>query len=149
MVVALLAVLGVDLAVILAVLAVLLMRRRWVSRQPGSFKGAIRVVDGESDGLGRRWNRGFGRWVRDVLVWTKGPLLFRNEFVAVGAVTGTARDDESRVIRRVGKEPVVVSVDVDGGARIEMATAGANLSRAVGPFAAVEPPSGAAADLLP
>ena len=52
MVIALLAVLGVDLIVIVAFLGVVLSRRRWVSRQPGAFKGAIRVVDGEVSGLG-------------------------------------------------------------------------------------------------
>ena len=39
MLIALLAVLGVDLIVIVVLLAVVLLRRRWVSRQPGAFKG--------------------------------------------------------------------------------------------------------------
>ena len=51
MVIALLAVLGVDLIVIVAFLGVVLSRRRWVSHQPGAFKGAVRVVDGEVPGL--------------------------------------------------------------------------------------------------
>ena len=51
MVIALLAVLGVDLIVIVVLLGVLLTRRRWVSHQPGAFKGAVRVVDGEVPGL--------------------------------------------------------------------------------------------------
>jgi hypothetical protein len=93
MVIALLAVLGVDLIVIVAFLGVVLSRRRWVSRQPGAFqpgafKGAVRVVDGEVSGLGAKWQRGYGRWVRDVLVWTKKPLLFRNELVAVDGLAG-------------------------------------------------------------
>ena len=45
--IALLAVLGVDLSVIVAVMAVVLARRRWVSRQTGAFQGAIRVIEGE------------------------------------------------------------------------------------------------------
>jgi hypothetical protein len=40
MLIALLAVLGVDLIVIVAFLAVVLSRRRWVSHQPDAFKGA-------------------------------------------------------------------------------------------------------------
>jgi hypothetical protein len=48
MVIALLAVLGVDLIVIVA------------------FFDA---------GLGPKWQRGYGRRVRDVLVWAKAPLL--------------------------------------------------------------------------
>ena len=64
----LLAVLGVDLIMIVVLLGVMLTRRRWVSHQPGALKGAIRVVDGEVPGLGPKWKRGYGRWVRDVLV---------------------------------------------------------------------------------
>jgi hypothetical protein len=81
MLIALLAVLGVDLIVIVVLLAVVLSRRRWVSHQPGAFKGAIRIVQGDVRGLGRKWRRGYGRWVGQVLVWTKAPFLFRNELV--------------------------------------------------------------------
>ena len=47
MIITLLVVLAVELIVVVAVLAFMLARKRWVSHQPGSFKGAIRVVDGE------------------------------------------------------------------------------------------------------
>ena len=30
----------------------------------------------------------FGGWVRDVLVWTKAPLMVRNELVAVDRLCG-------------------------------------------------------------
>jgi hypothetical protein len=102
MVIALLAVLGVDLIVIVAFLGVVLSRRRWVSRQPGAFKGAVRVVDSEVPGLGPKWQRGYGRWVRDVLVWTKKPLLFRNELVAVDGPAGEARTAEPGEVKRSG-----------------------------------------------
>jgi hypothetical protein len=39
MLIALLAVLGVDLVTIVCLIAILLSRRAWVSRQPGAFKG--------------------------------------------------------------------------------------------------------------
>ena len=81
MLIALLAVLGVDLIVLVAVAAVVLTRKRWVKRQPGDVRGVIRVAGGEVDGLHTKWGRGYGHWVRDVLVWTKGPFLFRNEVV--------------------------------------------------------------------
>jgi hypothetical protein len=41
---------GVDLIVIVAFFGVVLSRRRWVGRQPGAFKGAVRVVDSEVPG---------------------------------------------------------------------------------------------------
>ncbi len=54
MLIALLAVLGVDLVVLAFLVAVLLSRRAWVSRQRGAFKGMIRVVDGEVPRLRRK-----------------------------------------------------------------------------------------------
>jgi hypothetical protein len=81
MLIALLAVLGVDLVVIVVLLAFVLVRRRWVKRQPHSFRGVIRVSAGEIDGLRPKWGRGYGRWVGSVMVWTKAPFLFRNASV--------------------------------------------------------------------
>jgi hypothetical protein len=40
------------------------------------------------------WRRGYGRWVRDVLVWTKAPLMFRNELVAVDGLAGEVHPAE-------------------------------------------------------
>jgi hypothetical protein len=140
MVIALLAVLGVDLIVIVAFLAVVLSRRRWVSRQPGAFKGAVRVVHGEVSGLGPKWRRGSGRWVRDVLVWTKAPLMFQNELVAVDGLAGEARAAEPGEVKRVGDDPVILALAADGGARVEVAAAEADRGRALGPLAAPAPP---------
>ena len=87
MLIAFLVVLGVDLAIIVGFVVLVVGRRRWVKRQPGVFSGAIRVTSGEVEGLAPKWKRGYGRWVRDVLVWTKTPFYFRNELVPVDGVT--------------------------------------------------------------
>jgi hypothetical protein len=139
-VIALLAVLGVDLIVIVVLLGVVLSRRRWVSREPGAFKGAVRVVEGEVPGLAPKWQRGYGRWVRDVLVWTKKPLLFRNELVAVDGLAGEARAAEPGEVKRVGNDPVILPLAADGGARVEVATASDDRGRALGPLVASAPP---------
>jgi hypothetical protein len=119
MLIALLAVLGVDLIVIVVLLASVLSRKRWVKRRPGAFRGAIRIAEGEVDGLGPKWARGYGRWVRDVLVWTKAPLLFRNEIIATDGLDEQrpARRDE---VKRLGDQPVVVRVRM-GSATAEIA----------------------------
>jgi hypothetical protein len=78
----LIALLGVDLIVVVALATLVFTRKRWVKRQPGAFRGAIRVLDGKVDGLKPQRRRGYGRWVRDVLVWTKRPLLFGNDLVS-------------------------------------------------------------------
>jgi Protein of unknown function (DUF2550) len=133
-------VLGVDLIVI-APLGVVLSRRRWVSHQPGAFKGVVRVVDGEVPGLGPKWQRGYGRWVRDVLVWTKKPFLFRNELVAVDGLAGEARTAEPGEVKRVGSDPVILPLAAEGGARVEVATAADDRGRALGLLAAPAPPT--------
>jgi hypothetical protein len=135
MLIALLAVLGVDLLVIVVLLAVVLTRRRWVSRQPGAFKGAIRVIEGDVPGLKAKWRRGYGRWVRDILIWTKGPFFFRNELVPADALAGGARPAEPGEVRRLGKHPAVVPLAVDDGARIEVAASADGREQASGPFA--------------
>jgi hypothetical protein len=95
--IALLIALGVDLIVVVALAVLVLGRRRWLKRQPGEFAGAIRVSSGDIDGLGPKWRRGSGRWVRDVLVWSKAPLMLRNELVPVDRLCSEreAQADES------------------------------------------------------
>ena len=112
MLIALLAVLGVDLIVLVAFAALVLGRKRWVKRQPDVFRGAIRVASGEIDGLGPKWRRGYGRWVRDILVWTKAPFLFRNELVATDSL-GEQRPARTDEVKRLGDHPGVIRVTAE------------------------------------
>lgn len=133
MIIALLAVLGVDLIVLAALAAAVIGRRRWLKRQPGDFQGAIRVSGGEVDGLGPKWKRGHGRWVRDVLVWSKAPLLFRNELVPVDGFAGE-RTAEPGEVKRLGGSPVVIDLSTSG-ASVQIAVRKEHRALAVGPFA--------------
>jgi len=135
MLIALLALIGVDLIVIVVLLAGVLGRKHWITRQPGAFKGAVRVVDGDVPGLGVKWTRGYGRWVRDILVWTKAPFLFRNELVLADSLLTGARAAKPGEVKRLGKHPTVLVVAVEGGGRIDIASADGP-ERALGPFAA-------------
>lgn len=135
MLIALLAVLGVDLWVIIVMLVVVVTRKRWVSHQPGAFKGAIRVIEGDVPGLRAKWKRGYGRWVRDILIWTNSPFLFRNELVLADALAGETRAAKPGEVRRLGKHPAIVPLVADGGARIKVATSADARERAPGPFA--------------
>lgn len=136
MVIALLALLGVNLIVIVVLLVTLLGRKRWVSRRPGAFRGAIRVTRGQVPGLGPKWKRGYGHWVHDVLIWTKAPLLLRNETVAAESLVAGTRTAEPGEIRRLGKDPVVVTLAVEHGATVEIASRDAP-DNGLGPFAPV------------
>jgi hypothetical protein len=133
MLVALLVLLGVDLIVVVGVLAMIIARRRWLKHQPGDFPGAIRVAGGDVDGLGPKWKRGHGRWVRDVLVWSKAPFMLRNELVPVDRVAGEHAAERGGV-KRLGENPIVVEL-VTNGATVQVAAKQENRGLAVGPLA--------------
>lgn len=83
---------GVGLIVIVVVLA----RPRRVGRQRGAVRGAIRVAGGDVPGLRAKCKRRYGRWVCEILVWARAPLLSCSELVAArgiasAALTGRAR----------------------------------------------------------
>jgi hypothetical protein len=132
MLIALLALIGVDLVVVVVLAVFIFGRKRWVKRQSSAFRGAVRVASGEVDGLGTKWKRGYGRWVRDVLVWTKGPFLFRNEIVAAGGFEdqGPANPDE---VKRLGDQPTMIRVRMEG-ATVEVAADGADTELLLGPY---------------
>ena len=129
--------LGVDLIVIVVLLGVVLSRKRWVMRQPGAFQGAIRVASGEIDGFRPKWVRGYGRWVRDVLVWTKAPFLFRNELVAADGLD-LQRPAATHEVKRLGDHPVVAQL-ASGSAHVEVAAHDDERTLLLGPYGASVP----------
>jgi hypothetical protein len=132
MLIALLAILGVDLIVIVVLLAGVLVRRRWIARQAGAFPGAIRLADGEFDGLGSKWRKGYARWIRDVLVWTKAPFLLRNELVPADRLDRerTAAPGE---VKRLGDAPIVLALS-SGQATVEIAASREHRDVLLGPY---------------
>jgi hypothetical protein len=139
MLIALLAILGVDLIVLVAVAALVFGRRRWLKRQPGEFVGAVRLTGGEIEGFGPKWKRGSGRWVRDVFVWSKAPFMFRNELLPIDRQVGERRTD-SRDVKRLGEKPVVVEFAA-GDAVLEVATKAEQRDLVIGHFAAQSTPA--------
>src|SRR3954454_9054847 len=106
MLIALLAILGVNLIVVAVLLVFVLSRKRWVKRQAGSFRGAIRLSSGEIDGLPSKWRRGDGRWVRDALAWTKAEFFFPTDLVAPDGLA-EQRPAVPEGVKRLGDQPIV------------------------------------------
>jgi hypothetical protein len=119
MLIALLVVLGVDLAVVVAIALVVIGHKRWLKKQPGEFGGAIRVSSGEVSRLGPKWKRGSGRWVRDVLMWNGAPLGLRNHVIGIDRIAREHKADAGE-FKRLGEHPVVAELNV-GTAVIDLA----------------------------
>ena len=137
MVIAVLILLGVNLVVIVAFVTIVAGRRRWLTKQPGAFLSAIRVTTGDVDGLPSTWKRGTGRWVRDVLVWSKAPFMFRTELVPIDRLSGQ-RDAEHGEVKRLGDHPQVVEVAA-GDAKVEVAAKAEDHRQLTGPFTTPAP----------
>lgn len=136
MLIALLALLGIDLWIVLVLLVTVVLRRRWVKRRPGIFAGAVHVVDGAVEGLSPKWARGYGRWVGSALVWTPRPFLLRNVLVALDESRGPPRPARPGEVKHLGEEPVVVTLQARGQGRLEVAARHDEAALALGPFAA-------------
>src|SRR3954468_16413495 len=135
MLIGLLIVLGVNLVVVVAVAVLVLGRRRWLKRQPGEFAGAIRVSSGGIDGISTKWKRGSGRGVRDVLVWSKPPFMFRNELVPIDCFLRERKANNGEV-KRLGDRPVIIEF-ASSNAKIEVAARVERSDRVTGPFSAI------------
>ena len=142
----LIALVGVNVIVFLRFVVFVLTRKRWVKRQTGALRGVIRVAGGAIDGLRPGWQRGYGRWIRDVLVWAKGPFLFRMELVADGlgerrpAEPGEANGlGDRRIVIRVRADPATVEVAAadNGDAEFSLGPHRAHVDATVGPASAV------------
>jgi hypothetical protein len=85
--------------------------------------------------LGTRWRRGYGGWVREIVIWAKAPFLFRNQLVVADAAAGAARAAKPGEVMWVGKHAAMVVLAAGVGARIEVAVPADGRERAAGPFA--------------
>lgn len=70
--------------------------------------------------------------MRDVLVWSKAPFMFRNELVPIDRFAGE-RPAEPGEVKRLGKNPVVVELSTNG-ATIQVAAKEEDRALAVGPL---------------
>jgi hypothetical protein len=152
MVIALLAVLGVDLIVIVASSVSCSRAGAGSAASPARSRAPSGSWTARCRGWGPKWKRGYSRWVRDVLVWTKAPLMFQNELVALDGLAGEVRAAEPGDVKRVGSDPMILPLAADGGARVEVAAAADDvggrsgrwrplLDRDIGPGRAARPPN--------
>ncbi len=127
MLIALLVLLGVDLLVIVGLVVAMVLRRRWLG-QHGAFKCRMRVTDGTLEGLSHHWRSGRVRWVHDVLVFSRAPLLFASWLLPVDKVGAETRRPKEREVNGLGETAAVGRLMIGGGA-VELAVpAGSELA---------------------
>jgi hypothetical protein len=146
MVVAILLVaLGIPLWLVAGMVLGALYNRRKFKQAPGVFRGKVRLVAGTLGSLKTTWGRApaYGRWVHDVLLLNQGLALARVLPVPIkGVVTGPDKADPAEV-KGLGPAPMVLTLEVDGDATVELAVGEPDQLRMLGPFsaAAVPPPA--------
>ena len=132
---ALVVLLLVDLAAILVVLTAWLRRRHCITGRRGSFKGKLRVVEGEVGGLSGKWSTGYGHWVRDVLVWDAAPFVWRTKVIGVDGTDVSCIHGANGSVSHLGKRPIVTPLLADRRTRLELATSEEDRDLVLGPFA--------------
>jgi hypothetical protein len=133
MAIALLALIGVDLWLILVLAVATIHRRRTVIGRRGAFKGKLRVAEGELEGFSPKWTSGYGHWARDVLVWNPTPFMVRTATIPVnGSDTSAIRQAG---VKGLGRHPLVVPLVAEHRVRLELAAAEEDRELVLGPFA--------------
>ena len=135
MLIALLAFLGVDLIVIVALVLAMIARRRWLTRR-GAFPSRVWLSEGNSDELSNKKRKGRARWIRNVLVFSHGPFLFSNDIVLIDRVQGVPRPALPGEVKRLGSDPVIILFETDG-ATVSLAADGEHTQDALAPFETV------------
>jgi len=134
---ALLALLGVPLWLILGWLAGALWHRRDIQKNlPDVFKMKARVVEGSYRHLDGNYSRiaALAIWAHDILIIEKGLLLARNLHFAVADDIQTPQPADPKQVKGLGDKPVTMQFRLDDGTIIEIALSSEMATLAQGPF---------------
>jgi len=135
----LLAALGVPLWLIVGVLAAGLLSRKAFKKAPGVFPAKLRLSAGVASGIKSSWPRlpAYARWVHDVLLVHHGLALVRNSALPVAEVSGRIVSGKPEEVKRLGPQPMLLSVVLDNGATVDVAAPAEARDVMVGPFTGV------------
>jgi hypothetical protein len=136
MLVAIGALLGIPLWILIGWLAAGLWHRHETNQLPGIFKTKIRVVSGNYRHTGAKFPLIAGRaiWAHDVLILEEGLLIPRTLHFKIEEGVRPAQPADPELVKGLGDSPVTVLYQVDEGAVIEVAAQGEDAARAQGPF---------------
>jgi hypothetical protein len=136
-IIAILALLGVPLWLILGWLGAALWHRHDVEKNlPGLFKMKVRVVEGSYRHLDGNFSRiaSIAIWAHDILIIEKGLLLGRNMHFAIADGLQPPQPADPKQVKRLGDSPVTMQFRLDDGTVIEVAASSKESTLAQGPF---------------
>jgi hypothetical protein len=136
--VALLALLGVPIWLLVGMIGAAVWSRRNFARTPGVFKAKVRRVGGDISGVPDSWPRraAYARWVHDVLLVHHGVALVRNIPLPVADRDARVEPVDGEAVKGLGDAPRVATFRLDSGAVAQIACAGADADLLSGPFPA-------------
>ena len=137
---AILLLVGVPLCLIALGITALVVRNRSVRQRPGSVPVRMRTQEHE------RWHAGHGVWVHDVFAFRGSPAGWKEALLwAAGAASRPATAAERKRLRRIGDDPVVVTLALHPRGTIQVAARAEHAGALVAPFAdQITPPRQAA-----
>ena len=142
---ALLALVGIPLALLAGAIAMALRVRRRFARTPGAFRCKLRSPRGTVTGFRERWDRRptRGLWVHDVLMVQRGRFRQHVLAIPVRLPEDVLRpvDPEDAPGIGLGPEPHVLRLQLDDGPVVDVAVSGEARSLVVGPFLAAAIPA--------
>lgn len=134
--------LGLPLAVVLGMLGAGLGARICFVRAEPTFRCKVRFP-GDLDEPLLPWpaHRSRARWLRDILLVQRGLLVPRTVALSARPPRREIRRTSSIEVRGLGGDPMVLTLTLDDGRLLEVATRAADLTTLAGPFLVAAIPS--------
>jgi hypothetical protein len=125
-----LAAIGVPLWLCATAVTTLLLRNRSVRKRGGDIPMRLRL---EPD---KRWKRGHGLWVSDVMSFRASPAGWQERLVwVVDAAGRPATSAEREKLHRLGDRPVIATLETEEGGSVEVAAKAEHERLLLGPYA--------------
>jgi hypothetical protein len=128
MLIALLALVGVPLWICALALLTLVLRNRKLRKRPGNIPARLQAAGR------KRWTRGHGLWVHDVIAFRGSPAAWKESLLWASDVAARpATQEELKKLRRLGADLVIVVITPHTGHRVCMAARAQDAQALLGP----------------
>ena len=122
--------LGVPLWLCAGGILIVVFHNRSLRKRPGNVPRKFRPPDK------KRWTSGHGVSVSDVFAWVGSTAAWKSELAwAVNSATRPADKEERKKLGRLGDSPLIASLALAEGGRIEVAATREHRAGLLGPFA--------------